>query len=342
MTRLATHSFLAEIFARYSDDQLASHIAKVNPLHTGVGGTSVHLTIEGIPVFVKKIPLTDLERQPENREATANLFNLPTCCHYGFSGPSANAWRELAANQMATNWVTYGACQNFPLLYHWRVLLSSTTSSMTAAQREDLEFKVRFWDNSPAVRAKLEATQGASAHLVLFSEYIPQNLLEWLSAQLGKDTSTAEAAISFVEKHLGPTINFMQSKGFTHFDPHFENIMTDGKRLYFSDFGLALSTEFTLTEVERHFLAEHPTYDHARSAVGYMHCLSTALLGTYDWKDQLRKYLKAGVPQVAPQAAAALTKYAPLALTLLEFSRQFREESKQAAYPAEQFKRLLS
>ena len=341
MTRLATHAFLAATFARLSDELLAALTAEANPLHTGAGGMSALLAVDGIPVFVKKIPLTDLERQPENVRSTANLFNLPMCCQYGFGGPAFNAWRELAANLTATDWVTTGTCPNFPILYHWRVLPCAKPPSMTAAQREDLERDVRFWENSAAVRARLEAVHGASAHLVLFSEYVPENLLTWLSAQLGKDAEAAEAALSFVEKHLAPTNDFMQTQGVTHFDAHFENIMTDGQRLYFSDFGLASSAEFALTAGERQFLARHSSYDHARAAVGYMHCVSTALLGKNDWKDQLRQYLKSGLHRVPPRATAALTRYAPVALALLEFSRRLREESKQAAYPAEQFARLL-
>jgi hypothetical protein len=34
----------------------------------------------------------------------------------------------------------------------------------------------------------------------------------------------------------------LNGRGLTHFDTLFENIVTDGRRLYFSDFGLALSS----------------------------------------------------------------------------------------------------
>jgi hypothetical protein len=66
------------------------------------------LNIAGAPVFVKRIPLTDLERHPHNVMSTANVFGLPTFCHYGVTAngsPGFGAWRELAANAMTTNWV---------------------------------------------------------------------------------------------------------------------------------------------------------------------------------------------------------------------------------------------
>ncbi|MFI7135214.1 hypothetical protein ACIBQ1_56840 [Nonomuraea sp. NPDC050153] len=33
----------------------------------------------------------------------------------------------------------------------------------------------------------------------------------------------------------------MNSRGLLHFDAHFENILTGGQRLYFADYGLAVS-----------------------------------------------------------------------------------------------------
>ncbi|MET7748685.1 hypothetical protein [Micromonospora sp. NPDC005367] len=46
-----------------------------------------------------------------------------------------------------------------------------------------------------------------------------------------------------------------------HFDAHPRNILTDGGRLYFSDFGLALHSRFALSESEREFLDSHRHFD---------------------------------------------------------------------------------
>jgi hypothetical protein len=327
MERLTTYASLSNALARLTDEELAALVARAPPLHAGVGGRSVLLTIDSTPIFVKRIPLTDLERRQEHVLSTANLFDIPLSCHYGLGGPGFSAWRELAAAVIANGWVLSGACANFPLLYHWRVLPSG--------HREELEVNVDFWIESATVRARLEAINDASAHLVLFCEYLPKNLLEWLTEQVGASEEAAETAIAFVDAHLAPTIDFMNARALTHFDTHFENIVTDGQRFCFGDFGLALSSDFELTEDEVAFLARHRRYDHGRAAVGYAHCLSTAFFGKDQWTENLRTFMKTAQPSVPPPVAAAIQKQAPLALAFLEFSRQLREENKQTPYPAE-------
>jgi hypothetical protein len=48
------------------------------PLGSGIGGKSAPPHVDGAAVFVKRVPLTGLERQPENVRSTANLFALPS------------------------------------------------------------------------------------------------------------------------------------------------------------------------------------------------------------------------------------------------------------------------
>lgn len=170
---------------------------------------------------------------------------------------------------------------------------------------------------------------------MLFCEYLPKNLLEWLTEQVRASADAAATAIAFVDAHLAPTIDFMNARGLTHFDTHFENIGTDGQRFCLGDFGLALSSEFELTADEVAFLARHRRYDHGRAAVGYAHCLSTAFFGQDQWKENLRTFMKTAQPSVPRAVAVALQQQAPLALAFLEFSRQLREERKQTLYPAE-------
>ncbi len=294
MERLTDYASLSNVLARLTDEDLAAMVAKAPPLHSGVGGRSVLLTIDSTQIFVKRIALTDLERR--HVLSTANLFDIPLSCHYGLGGPGFSAWRELAAAVIANGWVLSGACANFPLLYHWRVLRSE--------HLEELEGNVDFWIESAAVRARLEAIHNATAHLVLFCEYVPQNLLEWLSEQVQASEEAAEAAITFVDAHLAPTIDFMNAHGLTHFDTHFENIITDGRRFCFGDFSLALSSDFELAQDEVEFLARHRRYDHGRAAVGYVHCLSATFFGSDQWKEKLRAFLKTAQPLVPPGYSA--------------------------------------
>ena len=98
-------------------------------MHEGIGGKSALISIDDTSVFVKKVPLTDLEQLPQHFMSTANLFNLPLGYQYGIGSAGIGsagfgAWRELAAHIMTTNWVITGECANFPIMYHWRILPS--------------------------------------------------------------------------------------------------------------------------------------------------------------------------------------------------------------------------
>ncbi len=60
-----------------------------------------------MPIFVKQIPLTDLEKQPENFRSTANIFKLPLSYQYGIGSAGFGAWRELATHIMTTKFLEY-------------------------------------------------------------------------------------------------------------------------------------------------------------------------------------------------------------------------------------------
>ena len=89
-------------------------------------------------------------------------------------------------------------------------------------------------------------------------DHSPQTLAAWLADQ---DVS----AFSRVDAQLADTTAFMRERGLVHFDAHFLNILTDGHGLYFSDFGLALSDQFDLSDRERAFLREHRFNDFHQS-----------------------------------------------------------------------------
>jgi hypothetical protein len=95
---------------------------------------------------------------------------------------------------------------------------------------------------------------------VLFLEHVPQTLAAWMADQ---DVS----AFARVDAQLADTTAFMREHGLVHFDAHFLNILTDGHVLYFSDFGLALSDRFDLSDQERAFLREHPGQNSSGSAL---------------------------------------------------------------------------
>jgi hypothetical protein len=82
-----------------------------------------------------------------------------------------------------------------------------------------------------------------------------------------------------VERELGAGPSFMNSRGLLHFDAHFENILTDGRRLYFTDYGLAISSQFELSQDEAGFFGRHQAYDRRYTATYLVNWLVTALYG---------------------------------------------------------------
>jgi len=340
--RRETYTHLSTQLAALSDGKLSEIIRKTTPIRSSIGGSSALIMMDDTPVFIKKIPLTDLEQQPQYYLSTANFFELPLFYQYGVGSAGFGAWRELSAHIMTTNWVISGDCPNFPILYHWRALPTLQAEPMTTEQTESLERDVTYWENSPAVRKRLEGKHNASAHIILFLEYIPQTLYQWLGEQVKAGEDTAEAAISWVDKALKSTSDFINTRGLIHFDAHFENILTDGTLLYFSDFGLALSSKFDLTKAENEFFNTHHTYDRCATIVNLLHCVITHLFGKDQWEMRLNDFLKGRLKEPSPLITSLIKKYAPIALVMDEFYQKLQKESKSTPYPATKLERLLS
>jgi hypothetical protein len=64
-------------------EKLKQILANSKPMHEGIGGKSVLISIDDTPVFVKKVPFTDLEQLPQHFMSTANIFDLPLSYQYG-------------------------------------------------------------------------------------------------------------------------------------------------------------------------------------------------------------------------------------------------------------------
>jgi len=269
--RWVAYSTVSTSLALRNDRQLGELVDTAVPLGSGIGGRSALLKVGRKPVFVKRVPLTDMELLPEHVQSTAYLFGLPAFCRYGVGGPGPvapgfGAWRELAVHTMTTNRVLGGQHQGFPLMYHWRVL--PDTVALTG-ELPDVERAVDYWGGGPEVRRRLEALQQSSVSLALFLEYIPQTLHEWFVEQAQADDESADRACSLVERELEAGTSFMNAHGLLHFDAHFQNILTDGRRLYFADYGLALSSRFELSPSETSFFELPGPTTAATRAVGW-------------------------------------------------------------------------
>lgn len=340
MQRNKQHNKISTSLACLSNEKLKQILADSKPMHEGIGGKSALISIDDTPVFVKKVPLTDLEQLPQHFMSTENLFDLPLVYQYGVGSAGFGAWRELATHIMTSNWVITGECANFPIMYHWRIL-PSHLGDININYWGDIEKYRQDWENSDAIRKRVENLNNASAYIALFLEYIPKNLHDWLSAQITKGADSAETAAAFVEEQLKATNKHMNSCGLMHFDAHFKNILTDGKRLYFSDFGLALSSKFDLTPEETEFLKQHQSYDQACAAANLLHCIITSLFGKEHWGIRLREYLVGELSNVPPAINTIINRYAPIALLMDEFFQKLQKESKSTPYPATQVEKLL-
>jgi len=335
--RLAAYGAASTSLALLSDRRLGELVGAATPIGSGIGGQSVLLEIGGTRVFVKQVPLTDLERRPENVHSTANLFGLPVFCQYGIGtigSPGFGAWRELAVHIMTTDWVIAGDYDGFPLMYHWRVLPGP--GQPLPEELADVDRAVAYWGGGPGVRRRIEGLQQSSASLLLFLEYIPQNLHDWLGAQIGAGGDAAEGACAMVDRELEAGVSFMNARGLLHFDAHFQNILTDGRRLFFADYGLAVSARFELAPDEADFFREHRSYDRCYSVTHLVVWLAVALYGY--GPEERRAFVRAcahgNLPRDLPPAVAAvLARYAPAAAVMGDFYRQFQQESRAVPYP---------
>jgi hypothetical protein len=342
MSRLTAYSGVATSLALRSDHQVKDLLDKAVPLGSGIGGRSAQLEVAGTRVFVKRVPVSEQELLPENHRSTANIFGLPPFFQYGIGSPGLAAWRELATHVMTTNWVLAGQYPGFPLMYHWRVL--PDTPPPLPEELADVERAVAYWGGGSAVRERIEALRRSPASLVLFLEHFPYNLDEWLGARLRAGDESAERACDLVERELEAGVSFMNAHGLLHFDAHFENILTDGRHLYFADFGLALSSHFDLSPEQSGFFDRHRTYDRCYTRTHLVHWLLRRLydLGADDRDALVRKWAEGERPTgVPPRVAAILTRHSPVAVMMAGFYRRLQQESRRTPYPVEDLQPLL-
>jgi hypothetical protein len=316
VSRLARHDKIAAALEEASEDLLAS----ARPLGTGIGGSTWLLTVAGEPVFVKRVALTEVEVRHEG--STADLYGLPPWSHYGVGSAGGGAWRELEAHLMTSAWVRSGECEHFPLLHHWRILPGHPRP------RADIEPDVVFWHGDPGVRRRLEALAGATTDLVLFLEYLPHSLAGWPGDDLP------------LERDLRHISEFLARQGVQHFDAHFANIVTDGERLYLTDFGLTVSPRFELSDAEAEFLADHA--DHDRAYV-LTHLVNRVVRSLGEWPDARARndFVRACAAGTVPHQAPVLRRYAGLATVVNDFYFALHTESRKTPYPRDEIAQQL-
>lgn len=334
-TRVARYGLVSRRLAALDDSRVMALLTAATSAGVGIGGTTGKVTVDGVPVFVKRVPLTDLERRPEHIGSTANLFQLPTFYQYGIGSAGFGAWREVAVHTMTTRWVLENRFHGFPILYHWRVLPRPPEPIEPA----ELERSVTHWEGSAAVRARLTAISKSSATVALFMEHIPHTVDSWLTAQ------TAPSAYSSVDRGLRAGVNFMGSQGLLHFDAHFRNLLTDGHRVYFADFGLAMHSGFDFSAAESAFFRRHSTYDPCYTATHVTQWLINKLLGI-PWADCHDFISNHGIGRdcidLPEPAARIVARHRPVAVVMGSFFSDLQNVSKRLPYPARELSQALA
>lgn len=343
--RAGRHDAVSIALASWSDDEVVTALGGSDRLGAGIGGSTMRIHVLGVPVFVKLVALTDLERQTRHMRSTANLFDLPVWYQYGVGSAGFGAWREVAAHQLTTGWVLEGSCGSFPMLHHWRVLSNPLRVSAADGPSEDIERVVRFWNDSQAVRRRLRALAQASATVVLFLEHVPLTVHQWLTAKLAAGGEVAGAACALVEGQLLAAVRCMGSNGLYHFDAHFHNVLTDGHRIYVSDFGLAASQWFELTPTERRFLDHTADHDLAYVVTQLVNTVVTALVapdGPAARNAYLRRCAAEGAtPCLLAPLEQVVRRYAPVAVVVNDFYWRLHDGHPTTLYPAEEIARAL-
>lgn len=245
--RLGLHDELSAWFADRTDAELADLLGQVQP-HPG-WGMSRTLDVAGHRVFAKTIPVTDLELADPT--STRNHFELPIVYNYGVGSAGFGAAREVAAHVMTTQWVIDGAVDGFPLLYHHRLLPIARQTRQRSS--EQLDRYVDYWDGDPTIRRFIEARQASTHSITMFIEHVPHTLQDWLPLH--------QDAIGWVIEQGTEIVDFLRARGAAHLDAHLSNMLTDGKQLFLTDFGMYLDEHFDLVDDERDFLRAHRHFD---------------------------------------------------------------------------------
>ena len=179
-TRRARYSKLSTALAQVDTPTLATVLRKRHGTQVW-GDNQVH-QLGGASVFVKTFPVTAI--QYEHLYSTRNLYQLPACYSYGVGSYGFGPFREIVTHIKTTNWVLEGAIENFPLMYHYRIL--PTSYNDPGLGKKQLDRYIRYWNGSRNLRRYMEDRTKAKYEVCLFLEYIPDTLSPWLHRHLNK------------------------------------------------------------------------------------------------------------------------------------------------------------
>ncbi|ASN39382.1 hypothetical protein CGQ24_10400 [Arthrobacter sp. 7749] len=318
---------ISHAIAGLDEAGILSLVDAAEQVGVGIGGTTKKASIEGAAVFVKQLPLTNIEEADPT--STANRIHLPFVSHYGIGSPSHGVGRELAAHRVTSTWVQEGSAEFFPLLLGWRVIDRKCDADLSEFEGDVPQ---RQWGSHwTLIQKKLAAMTNASKSVVLFLEYVPETLGAWV--RRSRAAGTGETDFINVVTQIIEATDWMKAQGFQHFDVHPGNILVDEGRLLFTDFGLALYRGFELTAEEELSMLTHEGYDR-----------DTALMHLFHWVLFELGYTSGQQRLALLQAAAVDPKTPaldPLRVALGDGADLMAQHAGAAVYITEMFGALL-
>jgi tRNA A-37 threonylcarbamoyl transferase component Bud32 len=183
---------------------------------------------------------------------------------------------------------------------------------------------------------------GATHSIALFLESFPHTLAAWLRSRLTQEPNDVEV-LRKTETALTEILRFMSDEGVLHLDAHFENILTDGERLYLGDFGLALSRSFELQPDEFAFFERHANFDRCTVVTSLVHAIVAQYDARFDWRQSLRELLVRSHPasdRLPAELRSYLEQRVPVALAIGDFYRRLLNDLT-IDYPATELQMLL-
>lgn len=242
MSRNQTYYVLNEKLSYLSNDYIKKIIQPKKNKNEKTYGINKVVTFNDTNIFIKAIPIA--KKFVEAKFDTKNLYKIPAYYNYGFGSAGVNPWRELLLHIKTTNWVLIDKCDFFPLLYHYRIIEDDDTTYIESG----LDSKIlNIWDHNDQIVKYLQDRIKSKYKIVMFLEYIPNVAWKYLQSHS-----------SFTENFYNQTlqiVEFLSKNGILHNDAHLGNYLVDeNKKVYLTDFGISLSTDFELDKHEKKFI----------------------------------------------------------------------------------------
>lgn len=249
MTPAEERGRLRRLLGSLDDDDLR---ALVPPDLASLGSWAWTGTVEldGTPLFVKRIPVADVE--VEHWPSTRNHFGLPLRYQYGVGSAGFGAAREATMWGRASDWVDDDVTDGFAALLHQR-LLPRTGARWSVPLGRDAY--VAHWGSDAAIASFVDARASGTHELWLVGEHLPHTCSSWLVDHQDRVDDVVDLILS--------ALAVLRGHGSVHFDAHLANVVVDedGTRACLVDLGLASGPELELDAAERAFLAAHRHFD---------------------------------------------------------------------------------